>query len=100
MTVVGMAIGIFVSIDEFEYAYFGVSLVEFYSLTIIFVFIFGLFSSWHMANAFVELIRGWPRRIFHAKGIGVHFEMPYATRKIAEITNYAIWSGINKEELK
>jgi hypothetical protein len=51
------------------------------------------FIAWNAANAFVELIRAWPRRIFNAQGIGAHFVVPYLDKIKSEKAAYAIWGG-------
>ncbi|MHA2089882.1 MAG: hypothetical protein ACW98K_03405 [Candidatus Kariarchaeaceae archaeon] len=52
------------------------------------------FIAWNAANAFVEIIRAWPRRIFNAQGIGaIHFMIPYLDKIKSEKAAYAIWSG-------
>lgn len=51
--------------------------------------------AWHAGNATVEMIRAWPRRVFNARGIAVHYSVPYMSREKAESASYLIWSGMN-----
>ncbi|MCH8909035.1 MAG: hypothetical protein IH840_18295, partial [Candidatus Heimdallarchaeota archaeon] len=53
----------------------------------------GLSVAWNASNAFVEIVRAWPKRIFNAHGIGFQIHIPFASREKTEQMRYAIWSG-------
>ncbi len=60
---------------------------------IIVIGIVALKVAWHSSNAFVELIKGYPKKIFNAKGVGVHYTIPFLKKDRASEVNYSMWSG-------
>ena len=90
----GISTSIWVSNYELEKTEQSFRLIDSLSLLIVILnAVIVVFIAWHAANATVELIRAWPRRVFNAKGIGAHFTIPYATAKISGDAAYAIWAG-------
>ena len=52
-----------------------------------------IFMAWHASNAFVELARAWPRRIYRFKGIGIDINVPYLLESNVSDIGGAIWGG-------
>ncbi len=54
---------------------------------------FAISAAWNASNAFVELVRSRPRRIFNAKGVGFHFQFPFLSKNKSDQISSAIWAG-------
>jgi hypothetical protein len=61
--------------------------------------IFVVLVAWNAGNAFVELIRSRPRRVFNANGVGFHFQFPFLSKKKSDQISDAIWAGKLKNEV-
>ncbi|MHA2274599.1 MAG: hypothetical protein ACXAC2_02440, partial [Candidatus Kariarchaeaceae archaeon] len=58
-----------------------------------FLVFFGLSAAWNASNAFVELVRSRPRRVFNANGVGFHFQFPFLSKQKSDQISTAIWAG-------
>ncbi|MCY3412903.1 MAG: hypothetical protein INQ03_14795 [Candidatus Heimdallarchaeota archaeon] len=77
---------------EVEILFVGVQFIS------VLILLSGLKVAWHASNGFIELIRGWPKRIFNARGVGMHFTVPFLKKEKAGSVNYAMWTGKVREE--
>lgn len=55
--------------------------------------LFVIMIAWYAGNAFVELVRSRPRRVFNANGVGFHFQFPFLSKTKSDQISDAIWSG-------
>ncbi|MDH5401556.1 MAG: hypothetical protein OEY49_03615 [Candidatus Heimdallarchaeota archaeon] len=98
--IIGISIGFSLALIDIDAEF--PSLMNSFTLQIILVILYILFlfasmkSAWCLANAMVEFMRLLPRRMFNAKGVGVHYMIPYLSKQEASELNYVIQSGKNR----
>ena len=52
---------------------------------------FSLNMAWCASNSFVELVRGWPKRLLNVNGIGFQFSLPFLNSTNASNIKESIW---------